>query len=277
MPFSVLLLARNEEQNLERLMPKLVWCDDVVLVDDTSTDGTPRVAREAGARVFDRRFDTFAGQRNWALDHVSFRHEWVFHLDADEEIPGELVDEIERATRDTDRVAFWVPSKLMFFGKWLRHAAAYPVYQVRLGRNPGLRFVQTGHGQREDLAPGELGTLRHALVHRNFSKGLEEWFEKHNRYSTDEAKRAAEVLEGGWPPIGDFLRGDPVRQRRVLKDLSWRLPFRPLLRFLYLYALRLGFLDGRAGYDYCRLLAAYELMTEVKIREIQMRRRCGEP
>ncbi len=273
MPFSTLILAKNETSNLPRCLDALIGCDDIVVVDDFSTDGTAEVARARGARVVQRRFDTFAGQRNWALDTVQFAHEWVLHLDADEVVTPALLAEIERSIEDTPCVAFRIPSKMMFLGRWLRHAATYPAYQVRLGRNPGLRFVQVGHGQREDLAPAKVGTLGEAYLHFGFSKGLEEWFAKHNRYSTQEAEEAIRHLREGRPDWGGLLAlGDPVRRRRALKELSFRLPCRPTLRFLYMYVLRRGFLDGVPGLMYCRMLAAYERMIAWKMREIRRRR-----
>jgi glycosyltransferase involved in cell wall biosynthesis len=272
--FSTLILANNEAENLPRCLGALAGCDDIVVVDDYSTDTTREVAERLGARVVQRRFDTFAGQRNWALDTVPFEHEWVLHLDADEVVTPALLAEIERTIEHTPYLAFRIPSKMMFLGRWLRHAATYPAYQVRLGRNPGLRFVQVGHGQREDLEPARIGTLREPYLHHAFSKGLEKWFAKHNRYSTQEAEEAIRHLREGRPDWwGPVALGDPVRRRRALKELSFRLPCRPSLRFLYMYVLRRGFLDGVPGLLYCRMLAAYERMIVWKMREIRRRER----
>mgnify|MGYP003868615713 CR=1 FL=1 len=271
------MLARDEEANLPRCLDALPGCDDIVVVDDMSADATCEVARSRGARFVQRRFDTFAGKRNWALDTVEFKHEWVLHLDADEVVTPALLAEIDAAIASTDCIAFRIPSKMMFLGRWLRHAATYPAYQVRLGRNPGLRFVQVGHGQREDLDSAQVGTLTEPYLHFAFSKGLEAWFAKHNRYSTLEAEEAMKHLRGGgvdWAGLAAV--GDPVRRRRALKELSFRLPCRPALRFLYMYVLRRGFLDGKPGLMYCRMMATYERMIVWKMREIRLRER-GEP
>lgn len=269
MRYSVLILAKDEEANLPSCLAALDGCDDVVVVDDYSTDTTAGVASRWGARVVQRRFDSFAGQRNWALDTVQFGHEWVLHLDADEVVPPELHTQIDGAIGGTDRIAFAISSKMMLMGRWLRHAAAYPVYQVRLGRNPGLRFVQVGHGQREDLEPDQVGRLNEPYLHFGFSKGLDDWFDKHNRYSRHEAEReVAGLSTDGVAPSGLVSR-DPLRRRRALKGLAARLPLRPTLKFLYLYVVRRGFLDGRPGLTYCRLLAAYERMIVWKVRELR--------
>ncbi len=84
---------------------------------------------------------------------------------------------------------------MMFFGRWLRYSGLYPSYQVRLGHRERFRFKQVGHGQREDLAPERVGTLAQPYLHYSFSKGLTEWFDKHNRYATDEARETVKRLE----------------------------------------------------------------------------------
>lgn len=271
-----MLLAKNEEANLPRCLEALGWCDDIVLVDDFSTDGTARVAAAFGARVVQRRLDSFAGQRNWALDTVPFKHCWVLHLDADEVVTPALRDEIVATVTHEDRVslAYRIPSRMMFLGRWLRHAATYPAYQVRLGRNPGLRFKQVGHGQREDLNPASVGTLRNPYLHFSFSKGLDDWFTRHVRYASDEAHETIRNLQAAAPDwTGILAFGDSMRRRRTLRELSFRAPFRPTLRFLYMYVLRFGFLDGRPGLTYCRLLAIYEYMIVLRVREIRRRQR----
>lgn len=270
-PISVLVLTLDEEANLPRCLASVAWSDDVLVVDSFSTDRTVEVARAAGARVLQRRFDSFAGQRNFGLTEGGLRYEWVLHLDADEVVTPALHNEMAAAARRGAYDAYRVPSKMMFQGKWLRHAGMYPTYQVRFGRREKLGFVQVGHGQREALDPARVGTLREPLVHYSFSKGLADWFERHNRYSTDEARQAFEDAAQGGPEWDGLLDSDPTTRRRALKALAARLPFRPTLRFLYMYGLRGGFLDGRAGFTYCRLLAAYEYMTVVKQRELRLR------
>ena len=272
---SVLILTYQEERNIGPCLDALAWCDDVLVVDSFSTDRTAEIARARGARVLQRRFDDFAGQRNWGLEHGGLRHRWVLHLDADEIVPPALRDEIlatgARAEATGEADAFRVPSKMMFDGAWLKHAGMYPTYQVRLGRRDRLTFHQVGHGQRETLPPERLGTLGEGLLHYSFSKGLAEWFEKHNRYSTDEAAHAFAAeragVTGRRSSVADLR--DPTLRRRALKALFSRLPFRPTLRFLYMYVGRRGFLDGAAGWRYCRLLAMYERMTVYKLRELR--------
>jgi glycosyltransferase involved in cell wall biosynthesis len=269
MSVSVLILAHNEEKNLPRCLGAVRWCADVVVIDDFSTDRTMEVAGSFGARVVQRAFDDFASQRNFALDNLTFRHEWVLHLDADEVVTPELRGEIEATLPGSAYDAFRVPSKMIFEGKWLKHAATYPTYQVRLGRKPALRFIQVGHGQREQLDSERIGTLREPYLHFPFSKGLEEWFEKHDRYSTEDAKEGLARRRSGRISLRPLFSRDATHRRRALKDLSVWLPMRPTLRFLYLLVLRKGFLDGRPGLIYCHLMARYERVIVQKMRRFE--------
>lgn len=277
---SILILTLNEEENLPGCMRSVAWSDDIVVLDSFSTDRTMDVAKAAGARVVQRRFDDFASQRNYALDHVEFKYRWVFHLDADERFTEPLRAECVQAVAVDSYSGFMVPSKLVFLGRWLKHAGCYPNYQMRLVKPGEARFIQHGHGQRETDARRGLGSLREPYLHLNFSKGFSDWLDKHNRYSTHEAAESLKsVASGQWSLAGclkELMRRlDPVVRRRALKELSFRLPCRPLLRFLYMYILRLGFLDGLPGYHYCRLLSIYEYMIVLKMKEIQ-RRQLGQ-
>jgi glycosyltransferase involved in cell wall biosynthesis len=267
---AALILTLNEERNLPACLDSVAWCDEVLVLDSFSADRTVEVARERGVRVLQRRFDDFASQRNFGVEQGGMRSDWILHVDADERVTGALRDEILGVTRSAmPKPAYRVASKLMFQGRWLRHAGMYPAYQVRLGRREVLRFAQAGHGQREALPPEQVGTLREALIHEAFSKGLDEWRERHRRYADAEAvARVANTV----PVSADLrrlLHRDPVERRRAAKRLSWQLPARPWFRFLYMAVLRGGALDGRPGLEYCRLMAGYERLTDLKVRELR--------
>ena len=167
---SILILTKDEEVNLPRCLAALDWCNDIVVIDSGSTDRSVQIAENTGCRVVKKAFTNFAEQRNYGLEKVNFRNPWVLHLDADEVMTSELCDEIGHAIKDSTLDAFRIPSKTMFMGKWLRHAGMYPVYQVRLTRLGAFRFMQVGHGQREGIGAGRIGTLNHAYIHYPFSK-----------------------------------------------------------------------------------------------------------
>ena len=268
--FSVLILTLNEERDLPRCLASAAGCDDLVVLDSGSSDRTAELARAAGARVFTRRFDDFAGQRNYAQREIPFRHRWVFHLDADERLTPALLAECASASAREDVDGFLVAPKMLFGGRWLPHCTDYPAYQARFVRAPEFRFVQVGHGQRE--APEmRLGRLEANYLHELVSGGVEEWLEKHRRYARAEARLHRSTDAPSWR---ELCGGARLERRRALKRLSYALPCRPALRFLYQYVLRGGWLDGRAGLRYCLLLARYEGFAA---REAKLLRRSPNP
>jgi glycosyltransferase involved in cell wall biosynthesis len=263
--FSLLILTLNEEKDLPRCLASLAGCDDIVVLDSGSTDRTVSIAREAGARVFTRAFDNFAGQRNFAQKEISFRHRWVFHLDADEQMTPALEAECRRAAVGGDIDGYFVAPKMLWNGKWIPHCTDFPAWQARFVRAPEFEFIEVGHGQRE--APHmRMGQLMENYLHDLSSGGTSEWLEKHRRYAIAEARQQASAEGDG---LAELFRRDPMLRRRALKRLSHRLPFRPALRFLYQYFLRRGFLDGAAGLEYCRLLAQYEGFTDEALRALR--------
>jgi glycosyltransferase involved in cell wall biosynthesis len=261
---STLLLTKDEAANLPGCLETLRWCDDVVVLDSGSTDGTQALARSLGARVIERPFDDFASQRNHGLAEGGLRHPWVLHLDADERVPEALREEMERAVQRTDVVAFRLASRMILDGRWLRHAATFPTYQVRLTRRDGFRFRQEGHGQKEDVADDLVGTLRNPYDHHFMSKGEEDWRRRHERYAREDAREMATGRAFSWSALA---AREPWRRRQAWKRLAYRLPARPTLRFLHLYVLRGGFLDGAPGRRYCRLMRWYE----TRIRDARRR------
>ncbi len=270
MSISVLILTLNEETNLPACLDSVNWSDDIVVFDSFSTDRTVEIARAAGARVFQRAFDNERAQREASL-LVNFKYPWVYNPDADEVTPPELRDELLAVVADPnqDAAAFRVRFKVMFMGRWIRRSSLYPTWVVRLFRPEKLTFDRainlTYH------VDGPEGRLRHHFLHYTFNKGIAAWVEKHNLYSSMEAAEKLKALE---KPLtwSDFWGGSEVARRRFLKQLAFRLPFRPLIVFLYLYFGRLGFLDGRAGLYYCLLRSYYEFLIDIKTQEYL--RRC---
>jgi hypothetical protein len=269
MNVSILILTHNEAANLPACLDALTWCNDILVIDSGSTDDTVEIARQRGARILTRPFDDFAGQRNFGLEVGNFRHDWILHLDADEIVTDAFLAAL-RALPETTAVDAWrVPFKTIFFGKWLKHAGMWPTYQVRLGHAQRLRFVQVGHGQREDLPPERVGEFPEALLHYSFSHGLRRWLDKHVRYAADEA--AVIVTEPQQPgALRAMLFGaDRTTRRRGAKALAAGLPLfaRPLARFVYVYLVRRGFIDGGPGFVYAVMLSVYEAMIALLVYE----------
>lgn len=266
--YSVLILTLNEERDLPRCLASVRNCDDVVILDSGSTDRTVEIARTAGARVFARPFDDFAGQRNYAQRAIAFRHAWVFHLDADEQFTPELDAECRAASARNDVDGFLVAPRMRWEGRWIPHCTDFPAWQARFVRAPQFEFIQVGHGQRE------ASHMRTARLSANYdhdlsSGGEAEWLDKHRRYARAEAQ--AHLASGAALRPADLFSSERLVRRRALKRLSYALPGRPLLRFIYQYGLRRGFLDGAAGWRYCRLLARYEGFTTDELRRLRAR------
>jgi glycosyltransferase involved in cell wall biosynthesis len=268
--FSVLILTLNEERNLPGCLSSAASCDDLVVLDSGSTDATAAIASAAGARVFVRPFDNFAGQRNYAQRAIAFKHRWVFHLDADEQLTPELFAECRAcaAAAGPDLDGYFVAPKMLWMGRWIPHCTDFPAYQARFVRAPEFVFVEVGHGQRE--APSmRLGWMQTSYLHDLSGGGEAEWLAKHRRYARVEAEHHLNADPGGGRLWLELFASEPLRQRRALKRLSYALPARPLLRFVYQYLLRGGFLDGLAGLRYCRLLARYEGFTAEALRQLR--------
>lgn len=270
-PMSVVVIAKNEADNIRRCLAAVAWCAERVVVDDGSTDGTPDLAREAGARVVEHRFESFAQQRNWALDEAGLAHDWVLLLDADEVMTDALRAEIERAlpAAAADVAGFRMCRKTLFLGGWLKWSDGFPVWIMRLVRRGKARFRDSGHGE-VPVPPvnGRLGTLHEPFLHDPFSRGIGDWVERHNRYALLEARQEC-ASRACWR-WRDLVSTDRAVRRRARRELSRRLPCRPALRFLYQYIGQLGFLDGRAGLEFCLLMAAYEGLIVLKRRELEL-------
>jgi glycosyltransferase involved in cell wall biosynthesis len=267
---SILILTLNEEVNLAGCIDSCAWSDDIVVFDSLSQDRTREIALGRGARFFERAFDNYAAQRNAALSTVSYRHPWVLMVDADERVPEDLAAEIavRVAAADADTTLYRMRRKDFFLGRWLKRSSGYPTWFGRLLR------VGRAHVEREIneeyVTDGRVEHLNAHLHHYPFNKGVAYWFERHNRYSSMEAVARNAVQSDAAP--GALLSSDPVSRRRFLKRMLYRLPMRPLIVFLYLYIVRLGVLDGRAGFLYSRMRAGYELLIDVKTLELKRRR-----
>ena len=267
--FSILVLTYNEEANIADCLDSVRWADDVVVLDSFSSDETQAIAEEKGARFFQRKFDDFGSQRNYALDSIDFKHEWVFHLDADERFNDELRDECERVISGDCKSAYFVPNRIIFLGRWIRRCTQYPYPQVRLIKRGEVRFAKSGHGQKEDQAVRGVGHIHVAYDHYNFSKGIEDWISKHNKYSSEEAHNAAAMK---LQPVNLLFSKNMMKRKRALKSYFVRLPFRPWIKFFYLYVFCMGFLDGKPGLVYCQLQVVYERMILLKLRAIKAER-----
>jgi len=265
---SVLILTKNEEHDLPGALASAAWSDDVHVFDSGSTDRTAEIARAAGSQVHTRPFDDYASQRNAALA-VSFKHSWVFIMDADERPTPELAAEMQRVVGEApaNTAGFRLRRRDFLFGTWLKHAQISPYYirLVRVGRAKYTRAIN------EVLElDGPVAELIHPLDHFPFSKGIAHWVAKHNTYSTMEAELIVRQEGLQNPRVGAALRHADFHTRRLhQKALFYRMPGRPLIKWLYMMFVRGAVLDGAAGVTYATLQSFYEYMIVLKTKELR--------
>jgi len=270
---SVLIPVRNEAANLVDCIESVEWADEIIVVDSSSRDGTIELAQKHGAKVVGFSWDgKFPKKKNWALENVPWKNEWVLILDADERITPELAAEIQAELKNPRADGYFINRRFMFLGEWIRHCGYYPSWNLRLfrhakGRYEAVDTTDTASGDNEVhehvVMQGTTRHLQHDMLHYAYPD-IFTWMEKHNRYSNWEAEVEVRGKKIGFS--GDRI-GEKLSGRRKLRRWSRHLPFRPALRFLYSYVWKLGFLDGREGYVFCRLLATYEMLNVYKAYE----------
>ena len=266
---SVLVLTKNEEQDLPGCLDSVSWSDDIHVYDSLSEDRTVEIARLRGATVTQRPFDNWAAHQNWGLANVPFRHPWVFYIDADERMTPDLAQSVRKAAREPgESVAFRVQRRDFFLGTWLRHAQASPWY-MRLFRPEKMRYERLVNPV--SIPDGPVADIAGYLDHYPFSKGIGHWITRHDRYSSFEAQQILNnrVQREPLSAFAAFFERDFTRRRFHQKELFYRLPARPLVKFALLYLAKRGFLDGRAGLTYATLQAIYEYMIVLKTRELE--------
>lgn len=277
LPVSILVPIKNEVHNLPRCLASVAWAAEIFVVDSQSTDESQRIAEEHGAKVEQFEFNgTWPKKKNWALENLPFKHEWVFILDADEVLPAEAEKEFRSILQDasaSEVAGYWINRRFRFMGKWLKHAY-YPnwnlrLFKHRLGRYEKLTEVDTQSGDNEVhehvVVQGKTGYLKSEMDHYAFPS-VDVFVEKHNRYSNWEARVA---LDQYLQASNSQLQKADVGLRRQLKQLSHQLPCRGFLRFLYVYLWQRGFLDGREGYYFARLHGVYEFLSVAKTYELK--------
>jgi glycosyltransferase involved in cell wall biosynthesis len=267
--FSVYILTYNEEIDIAACIESAQMSDDIIVIDSYSSDRTVEIASRYPVRVIQHAFETHGKQRTWMLQEVPAKYDWVYILEADERFTPELFNECLDAIKSQAFIGYYVAERVMFMDRWIRFSTQYPRYQMRLFRKDSVWFDDYGHTERE-VCNGPTHFLQETYPHYTCGKGLSRWIEKHNRYSSDEAVETVRQLENGsidWSNL--FFGKTEVDRRRALKDLSQHLPFRPLIRFLYMYFFLGGILDGKAGFAWCTLQAFYEYLILLKVDEIK--------
>jgi glycosyltransferase involved in cell wall biosynthesis len=273
---AVVILTYNEEANIAQALDSVAsWANEIFMLDSLSTDHTLEIARQYGCHIAQNKFESYAKQRNYALDQLPIHTEWVVFLDADEWLPDAVKREISKLIAGSpEENGFYMNRRLIWMGRWIRRGY-YPSWILRLFRH--------GKGRCEDRAvnehlivEGKTGKLRNDFMHED-RKGVTEWIAKHNGYATWEAQEifnSRTVQE--YREIDVRLFGTQAERKRWLRYKVWnRLPplLRPFFYFVYRYVLQGGFLDGREAFIFHFLQALwYPMLIDVKYLELLAKR-----
>ncbi len=252
---SAIVHTLNEERNLDACLNALAWVQDIYIVDSGSTDRTCEIARKYTPHVAVREGNrgTLVEQRNWALENLPLATDWVLIVDADEIVEPELRDEVKAILRcpPAEKDGYWCRFKNVFMGRWIKHASMYPTWSLRLFRHKIVRYERRCVNSHPQLQPGRAGYLQGHLWHEDHD-GLGAYLLRAVEFARLEAIEYSKVEEESSRRVfslAAFLESRAAR-RRQLKLLFIKLPFRPILLFVYLYVVRGGFLDGHPGFAY---------------------------
>ncbi len=242
---STTIITYNEEHNIERCLKSVVpFSDEIVVVESHSTDRTRAIASAMGARVIANDWPGYGRQRQFALDHAT--HEWVFAIDADEEVSPELCAEIRALDYSHD--GYEVPRPVWYLNRWIKHGVWYPGHVLRLFRKDKAR-VTSDVIHESVLVSGKIARLRSDLLHYSY-RDIEHHLDKMNEFTT--------------------LSARAMRDRSQSASVA-RVVFYPFLEFLKTYVAKRGFLDGLAGFEISVLHAFYVFLKYAKHREMKGR------
>lgn len=269
----VVILTHNEEANVAYAVCSVMgWVREVYVVDSFSTDQTVNIARQLGCHVVQNAFVDYAKQRNFAIDQLPVKSEWILFLDADEWLTEDLKSEIARLIESSpEENGFYIKWRLIWMERWIRRGY-YPTWILRLFRRGMARCEDRGVNEHL-IVSGSVGYLRHDFVHED-RKGIDDWIVKHNRYATREAleliKREGHQQQA---EIRVNFGGSQAERKRWLRYKVWnRLPplVRPFFYFGYRYILTGAFLEGRAAFVFHFLHALwYPLLIDARYLEMK--------
>ena len=267
---SIVVLTMNEAADLPICLQSIAWCNDVHILDSGSTDATVSIAQQFNAAVTVNGFESFGKQRNFALENLHLKNDWVLFLDADEVATDDFFLSLKHAISNAgqDVAGFYCCWKMMLNGRWLKRADNFPKWQFRLLHKDRARFTDFGHGQKEGEIIGKINYISEPYLHFGFSKGWFHWLERHNRYSDLEAKARLTDI-----PVfkNIFSRTQSIRNPALKSWLS-KIPGWPVLRFFQAYFLNRGFMDGSPGLVYCINMSYYEFLIQLKMKEIKSKK-----
>ncbi|MEH6307505.1 glycosyltransferase family 2 protein [Olivibacter sp. CPCC 100613] len=266
---SVLILTKNEEQDLPGCLASVSWCDDVHVFDSFSEDRTVEIARQANAKITQRKFDNWSAHQNWGLANIPFKYPWVLYIDADERVSAGLRNALEAFDQAQSEVVACEIQRRDFAwnGRWLKHAQISPFY-LRFFRPDKMRYERLVNPV--SLPDGPVGRLNGYLDHYPFSKGFRYWLQRHLSYADMEAAMRLEDMGRGTSfSLGKALFSKDFTEKRYhQKGLFYKMPGRPFIKWLYMVLWRRAFMDGIAGTTYATLQSIYEYFIVLKTKEL---------
>jgi len=262
---SVVVITKNEEANMPEFLEGSAFADEIVVVDEYSQDRTAEICRAAGVKVIQNHKINMATQWNVGVDAAT--GDWIFKQDADYRLTPELVAAVKDILEDDRQEydAYFIPRKNIFMGKWIKHCGWYPdLVHPQLFRRGTARFDERKGIHTKLLYEGKAGVIKADILHYCYSS-MEQYVARLNNYTTLEAKDRLAARSGKigfWKVLCDKR----IPRSSKAAYLKHFVPFQPILRFLWMYVFKLGFLDGRDGFQLCLLSAFYEVVTDAKVQ-----------
>jgi len=280
---SVIVITFNEEKDIGECLKSIRWADEIIVIDSFSSDKTVEIAKKFTDKVIQRKWPGFSEQKNFAAELAS--NKWILQLDADERVTETLKEEILKVINDSESLnGYYIARRNYWLGKWIRHGGWYPDYALRLFRKGKGKWQGLTH--EKFIVDGKIGILKNDLIHDNL-KSVNEHLQKQLISTMQEVREAANNnLRIYWlfpfrvffGFLFDFLKGPKtwlsfrILYKEKIKnkvDVVWLIPFYPIVKFLYMYIIRLGFLDGWHGFWVATLSGIYEAIRYAKIWEYQ--------
>jgi len=272
MSLSFLIPTLNEEKNLSACLESCGFADRVFVLDSGSTDRTEEITKKFGAGFVYHSWEGYARQKNWGLDNLPVETDWIFILDADEEITPQLRQEllaISAGRTLTDKAGFYVNRHFVWQGRKIRHCGYYPSWNLRFFRKGKARYEERAVHEHM-IVDGPVGYLKGEMRHED-RRGRDYIWQKHLKYAELEAREMLKTTNG---IVAEGLKpsffGNSLERRRAIKERVWPyLPARWLFRFVYMYFIKLGFFDGAAGLDMCIFMTRYEKEIAKKFSQLE--------
>lgn len=243
---SVVIVARDEERNIEACLESVRWADELILVDAGSSDNTVELARRFNPRVLRREWEGFGPTKEFGVAQAA--GDWILSLDADERVTPELAEEIREVVRGgkSGFAGYMVRRRAYFLGRWMKHGGWYPGWVIRLFRRGNGLFDQALVHEQIRVS-GSVGRLSGDLIHLT-DPDLGHYLRKFNRFTSLGALQIRE-------------RGRSAR--------PWDFCARPPLAFLRMFILKTGFLDGTHGLLLALLSSTAVLIKYAKLWELE--------